>query len=213
MPRYALIVGIGQYQALPPLSKPEGDARTLHDLLKRGDFSDIDLKLNPTFEQLNTALETLLQQRATRSDALIYFTGHGFTAGETDDDQDGYLATADCEIEVDAQGNLLSQRRALSFKRLNGLVQRANLSSLVMLLDCCHSGYFIEDGLVKGGLGAFRERNYCLIAACRRFEQAYADRNDPPQSVYQRPGGRVAGRARQRRHHRPGSVSRHSVPA
>ncbi len=177
MPRYALIVGIGQYQALPPLSKPEGDARTVHDLLKRGDFTDIDLKLNPTFEQLNSALETLLHQRADRSDALIYFTGHGFTAGETDDDQEGYLATADCQVEMD--GRIFSQRRALSFKRLNGLIARANLSSLVMLLDCCHSGYLIEDGLVKGGLGAFRERNYCLIAACRGFEQAYAERAAP----------------------------------
>jgi hypothetical protein len=55
MPRYALIVGIGQYQTLPPLSKPEGDAHTLHDLLKRGDFDHIDLLSPPvTFERLKT---------------------------------------------------------------------------------------------------------------------------------------------------------------
>ncbi|WP_008312329.1 caspase family protein [Leptolyngbya sp. PCC 6406] len=184
MPRYALIVGIGHYHVLQNLSKPEGDAQTVHDLLKQqGDFDHIHLLNHSTvpdgvtFEVLNDALVTLLEKRADRSEVLIYFTGHGFMAGETADDREGYLATGDCQVEMDGDA-ILSQRRGLSFKRLNKLVGRSKASSLVMLLDCCHGGYFIEDGLVKAGLDAFRDRNYCLIAACRGFEQAYAEHQD-----------------------------------
>jgi energy-coupling factor transporter ATP-binding protein EcfA2 len=131
-----------------------------------------------TFDCLNSALETLLLKRANRDDVVIYFTGHGFIAGETEDDQEGYLATADCQVDL-AGNRVLSQRRGLSFRRLNGLVKRANLASLVMFLDCCHSGYALEAGAVKAGLGAFQNRNSCLIAACRGFEQAYAEWEDP----------------------------------
>lgn len=180
MPRYALIVGIGQqYQYLSRLTKPEGDAQRVHDLLKqRGDFQDIQLLIDGvTFGCLGSALETLLLKRANRDDVVIYFTGHGFIAGETEDDQEGYLATADCQVEL-AGDRVLNQRRGLSFRRLNGLVQRANLASLVMFLDCCHSGYALEQGTIQAGLSAFIDRNYCLIAACRGFEQAYAERED-----------------------------------
>ncbi|MEO0759988.1 MAG: caspase family protein, partial [Cyanobacteria bacterium J06648_16] len=179
MPRYALLVGTGQYDSpeLNPLSKPEGDAQAMRELLRQGDYIEPLLLLNPTQKQLIAGLETLFKQ-ARRSDALIYFTGHGFIAGESDEEEEAYLATRDCRVEWE-DTRIVAPRRALSFKRLNKLIAKAELSSLVMLLDCCHGGYFLKKRLVRSELGVFQERSYCLMAACGAFERAYAEWDEP----------------------------------
>ncbi len=43
-----------------------------------------------------------------------------------------------------------------------------------MLLDCCHSGSFVEKAQAREKLGALEQADYFLVTACRSFEQAYA---------------------------------------
>ena len=173
MKRYALVIGIGDYDHLPPLSKPKSDAAAMQDVLQTNNHFEVTL-LNKgvTREKLRDALETLLLKRGKNSDVLIYFTGHGFTAGEDEDEAQGYLATQDCRIEIEGK-RVLSARRGFSFQALNKLIAKAELSSLVMLLDCCHSGSFIESAQARETLGALNTR-YFLVTACRSFEQAAA---------------------------------------
>jgi uncharacterized caspase-like protein len=134
MKRYALIVGIGDYDHLPNLSKPKADAEAVRDALKHS-FEVTLLNKAVTRERLRDALETLLLKRSEPSNVLIYFTGHGFTAGEDEHESQGYLATQNCKIDVDPNSKrVLSAQRAFSFQSLNGLIAEANLSSLVMLL-------------------------------------------------------------------------------
>ncbi|MEL7067461.1 MAG: caspase family protein, partial [Cyanobacteria bacterium J06581_3] len=183
MNRYALIIGVGKYDHLPNLSKPEVDAAAMRDVLQADNQFEVTL-LNEgvTRDKLREALETLLLKRGKNSDVLIYFTGHGFTAGEDEDEAQGYLATQDCRVEI--EGNrVLSARKGFSFQSLNGLIARAELSSLVMLLDCCHGGSFIESGQAREKLSALNKTRYCLITACRSFEQAYA-MTDAEHSVF-----------------------------
>ena len=147
--RYALVVGIGDYDhpLLPNLSKPRADAEAMRDALQH-DFEVTLLNEGVTRDRLRDALETLLLKRGKNSDVLIYFTGHGFTAGEDEDEAQGYLATQDCRVEL--EGNrVLSARKGFSFQSLNGLIAKAELSSLVMLLDCCHGGSFIESAQAR----------------------------------------------------------------
>ena len=180
MKRYALVVGIGEYSALNSLSKPATDAKAIADLLKaQGDFQEVTLvngtKAKPgwvDYDRLEKALTQFLKQ-AEGQDALIYFTGHGFTLEESRFVRRGYLATSSCKVKFKDQ-RITSQEEGLSFDELNGRIQEAKLSSLLMLLDCCHSGFLIEDDLVKERLQAFSKNNYCLIAACRSFQEAYA---------------------------------------
>ncbi|MBE9030659.1 pentapeptide repeat-containing protein [filamentous cyanobacterium LEGE 11480] len=174
MERYALLVGIGQYHdSLGHLSKPAGDAIALKQVLEQADWRVNCLSGVVTQKELDEALKEFLERQAANQDALIYFTGHGFMVEESEDDRRGYLGTSDCGVEFEGE-TIVSQRRGLSFGRLNGLIQRANLSSLVVLLDCCHGGLFVEDGLVKQSFKASPDQNFCWIAACREFQKSYA---------------------------------------
>lgn len=194
--RYALVIGVSEYQRpLPPLSRPAKDAEAVAKVLRDyGNFESLKL-LNETkvngrralgwvsHSELDQVLTQFLEQQAANQDALIYFTGHGFLVEESLDDQRGYLATSDCRVEFES-GRIVTQRRGFSFHRLDNLIQRANLSSLVLLLDCCHSGSYLEQNLIKRTLTTFTTRqDYCLITACRWFEQAYAE-TDQEHSIF-----------------------------
>jgi len=182
MKRYALVIGIGEYDSpnLGALSKPANDARAIAKILKdHGNFQEVTLlsgtRTKPShvdYDKFAQVLEKFLKQAANQ-DALIYFTGHGFTLEESRFVKRGYLATSSCKVKFKDK-RIISQEEGFSFDDLNGLIQEANLSSLLMLLDCCHSGFLIEDDLVKKSLLAFSRNNYCLIAACRSFQEAYA---------------------------------------
>ncbi|MBD2059831.1 hypothetical protein H6F88_28235 [Oculatella sp. FACHB-28] len=77
-------------------------------------------------------------------------------------------------MRYEKSGVLTISYPELTLDRLNRLIRRSNLSSLVVLLDCCHSGYFLERRLTEQTLTAFTGRqDYCLITASRRFEQAW----------------------------------------
>ena len=59
MARYGLVVGVAKYKSpLGSLSKPEGDAKAVYDLLKQhGDFEDIQVLTGEvTAKQLEDAL-------------------------------------------------------------------------------------------------------------------------------------------------------------
>ncbi len=163
MARYALVIGIGEYDHLPKLLKPRADAEAMRAVLQAGDQFEVTLlNVGVTRDRLKEALETLLLKRGKNSDVLIYFTGHGFTAGEDEDEAQGYLATQDCRVETD-DNRVLSARKGYSFQSLNGLIAKAELSSLVMLLDCCHGGSFIESAPAREKLSALNKTRYCLI--------------------------------------------------
>ncbi|MGD1854283.1 MAG: NB-ARC domain-containing protein [Leptolyngbyaceae cyanobacterium] len=184
MARYALVIGISEYKNrhLENLSKPAEDADAVADILKKYgqcDKEPIVLKGNVTTQQLGKALRNFLTQQAANSEAIIYFTGHGISVMDPLGNAEGYLTTSDCDVTVDSDGQVTGQKSAISFDSLNKLIQEANASNLVMLIDACHSGDFVKRSLVEQKFSAFRpEKSYCLLAACRDFEAALAKRSD-----------------------------------
>ena len=177
MARYALVVGISEYKSkhLKNLSKPEQDAEAIASLLE--DYGGCErvevLKGYVSAEKLETALTTLITERAARNEVIIYFTGHGFSTQGLGGKK-GHLATSDCEIEMNA-GKPKRQSKAIAFSDLNDLIRSSDLSNLVMLLDACHSGEFIESTLIEQSFSAFNaHQDYWVIAACRGFESAWA---------------------------------------
>ncbi|MFN7716414.1 MAG: SUMF1/EgtB/PvdO family nonheme iron enzyme [Pseudanabaenaceae cyanobacterium] len=173
MPRYALVIGISEYQAssLPTLSKPAGDAKAVADLLqKHGDFKAVTLLVKQsqlTKVKLWEELEKLLTQQGKGSEVLIYYTGHGVILNDCGDEQ-GYLTPFDCLPSDDLVKN------GIRFAALNKLIANSGVSSLVMLLDCCHSGNLL--GSAKESFTAFNktDKDFLLITACRDFEQSAA---------------------------------------
>ncbi|MEH2258066.1 nSTAND1 domain-containing NTPase, partial [Nostoc sp.] len=181
MARYALVVGITDYtNQLSNLTKPATDAEAVKQVLEaHGDFENSDiLKGKVSTTELAEALKTLLQQQAVKNEALIYFTGHGITVSDSLGTQQAYLATSDLTIVT--QGNrIIEQTGGINLGSLNNLIKDSDLSSLVVLLDCCHSGEFLERNLIEKTLTAFiSQRDYYFIAACRGFQQAYAKKSE-----------------------------------
>lgn len=183
MARYALVVGIAEYDSssLPTLKKSATDAEAVAQALERyGNFQEVirlparwikdenRYEIVPkklTGQELSQALKTFLLEQAVKQEALIYFAGHGFQALSSMGVQNGYLATSNCAIDG---------RNAIPLDEFNWLISQSDLSSLVVLLDCCHAGSLLERNLLEPTLTAFDKKpDYYFITACRSFEKAY----------------------------------------
>jgi len=185
MARYGLVVGVATYKKpLGNLSKTESDAKAVHDLLKQyGEFDDIQVLTGEvTAEQLGDALTRLIEQ-AHKSETLIYFSGHAVVVKRTSNKTRGYLALSDTILKI-KNGDLVGIDNAYELEDLSSLVGEANLSNLVILLDSCHSEILLEQG--RGFLqrttveDTFKgmPKDYFLVSACRKFEEAYAMRSE-----------------------------------
>jgi energy-coupling factor transporter ATP-binding protein EcfA2 len=180
MAKYALVIGVAQYK--PPLRnlpKAAGDAEAVASLLESqhyevsrspsklvgGNQWAISSDKSLTGRELNEELKTFLRERAVKQEAVIYFAGHGFqVSNSTTDELEGYLATSDCTPDG---------RNAIKLSDLHTLIGRSELSSLVMLLDCCYAGTLLDHHLLQPLLAVFNQKqNYQLITACRGFERA-----------------------------------------
>ena len=158
MARYALVVGIAQYDNFRNLEKAATDAAEIaHILQVHGRYQvkpsprrlvkpenrwELDLEKKLTAKDLSQDLEKFLLDEAKGQEALIYFAGHGFELPGLGRTKKGYLATSDSK--KDDVGN------AISFSGLNDLIQKSCLSSLVMILDCCNAGSFLGGALDMG---------------------------------------------------------------
>ncbi len=175
MARYALVVGISEYKHLPsPLSKTLGDAEAVASLLRsHGDFQEVILLNKPKLMKadLFAQLNRLLIEQAAGSEVLIYYTGHGVLV-EDCGVSEGFLAPSDCAATKDQATN------GIKFTALNNLIAKSKVSSLVMFLDCCHSGALLK--AIAESLTAFNktDKDYLLISACRDFEEASAMKSE-----------------------------------
>ena len=190
MAHYALVIGIAQYQSFKHLPKAAADAESVAQVLEQySDYSvtrlpqswnaqtkrfEVSPQKSASADEVGEALKVLLLKQGTKSDILIYFAGHGLTFSDSLGEEKGALAASDCQVErVDKK--LVDCKRGIDLSSLNQLINKSDVSSLVMLLDCCHSGYIIESQLVQQTLTAFnRPGDYYLIAACRGFETVKA---------------------------------------
>jgi WD40 repeat protein/energy-coupling factor transporter ATP-binding protein EcfA2 len=180
MTRYALVVGISKYDQFTHLPKAATDAEAIAQLLEQHRYTvirlprklvsetqwaiDPDKKL--TASELSAEVKVFLRERATRQAVVIYFAGHSFRVTDAlTDEEVGYLATSDSTREG---------HNAVRVDALNTLINKSDLGSLVMLLDCCYAGSLIaQRSLLQPTQGIISQKqNYCLIAACRDFERA-----------------------------------------
>lgn len=64
----------------------------------------------------------------------------------------------------------------IAFNDFNDLIKESELSSLVVMLDCCYAGSFLEKSFLRSSFPIFNsQQDYCLITASRGFERARED--------------------------------------
>jgi tetratricopeptide (TPR) repeat protein len=180
MPRYALVIGIAIYDKFRNLPKAATDAEAIAQLLEQHQYNvtrlprklvgDNQWAIDPdkplSYEDLKHEFLSFLQERANKQEVVFYFAGHGFRVlDDYTNKQEGFLAASD----TDKKG-----QKAMPFNKFNQAISQADLSSLVMLMDCCYAGSVLEHRtLLETTQITFKnKRNSCLIAACRDFERA-----------------------------------------
>ncbi|MDJ0575769.1 MAG: caspase family protein, partial [Xenococcaceae cyanobacterium MO_234.B1] len=185
--RYALVIGISEYNNLRSLDNVVRDAEAIANKLAASGF---EVERYPsrwieaeeryeitttsvTKDKLLQKIGTFLFKTAENSEAIIYLAGHGLRVESPYIDPKGYLAVSNSQ--GNGNGDLL-------FADLNNLFAKArneaHLSSLVVLLDCCHAGMALEETVERkmfdSEFSAFREQSkFGILAACRGHQEAY----------------------------------------
>lgn len=194
MIREALVVGINRYPFLKdatgkslPLLKAAEDAEAVAQILETygnfrvrrlpeiylGDARRVDNKQLPPnlpgVKQLEKEISELFNPPSENppDTALLFFAGHGFPK-DPDGLSEGFLATCDVNIENDKFG--------VSFNWLRDVLDKSPVRQQIVILDCCHSGEFINLFKVDSAKYKKAEQKYtsrCFIAASRDFEAAF----------------------------------------
>lgn len=191
MARYALIIGIAEYTGhFPSLETPVQNANAIADILDQyGNFNQVrrlpfrreagqkDLGKVIRKSLPNEILVRELQQflhDADGSEVLIYYSGHGFSKVQPlSGTSEGYLAPSDCQVELNAAGQVIAEKNGISLSDLNKLINRHKFNSLVVILDCCNAGAFLESDMVRRDITFGYQLDYYLITACRSSSKAY----------------------------------------
>ena len=124
--RIALVIGMAEYQYLPPLENTHNDANGMAQTLENIGF-DVTLSLDATTQDMVGLLEDFAFRSEVADLALIYFAGHGIEVqGEN------FLIPVDANVT----SNRDVQRQSASLKQLLSAVDRARKMRIVILDSC-----------------------------------------------------------------------------
>lgn len=131
----AVVVGIDNYDNVPPLRTPVNDAVTLAGVLrdKHGFSTKILINENATCDELRRTLEDLTATVGHNDRVLFYFGGHGI-ALESDQGPRGYILPQDAERA--------STDKYLSMVDLSSALSALPCRHMLVILDCCFAGAF-----------------------------------------------------------------------
>src|SRR5215208_4228862 len=133
--RLALLVATGTYSdpALSALRAPTGDVRSLAAVLRDeaiGGFEVRELIDRPT-EELKKEIEAFFGAGRPKDLLLLYVSGHGVLSQS----RRFYFATASTTLQW-------LRSTAIEDGFVNDVMQSSRARSIVLMLDCCHSGAF-----------------------------------------------------------------------
>lgn len=171
--RRALLVATGVYAdpGLAALRAPTGDVDALAAVLADGsigEFAVSRLVDRPT-EELKMEIEAFFGNALRDDLLLLYFSCHGVLSQS----RRFYFATASTAL------NLL-RATAIEDSFVNDVVQHSRARSVVLILDCCHSGAFGKGLAPKSALTVdvehrFEGRGRVTLSASTALEYAFEE--------------------------------------
>ena len=172
--RYALLVATDTYTdpALTQLRAPAGDAQALAEALADpsiGAFEVQEPLVNRPTEEIRQEIEGFFDAARPRDLLLLYFSGHGVIA------KDGRLYFAAANTKVD---RLLATGIGEGF--VNDVMRHSRARSIVLVLDCCHSGAFTHGLVPKAGLRVDADQRFegegrIILSASDALEYAFEE--------------------------------------
>lgn len=159
--RKALVIGINDYDnPKAQLRSSENDAIQIHRLLSTHEDGSANFnahrKLNPTCRALRMHIQRLLQPQRSVSEALLYFSGHGYV-----DTSGGYLVGKDYQKED----------MGVSMDWLIAQIEASRIGSITLVFDCCYAASFGQLKSEGRPLASLPE-NVTLLAAVRSDDVA-----------------------------------------
>ncbi|MQY29709.1 type VII secretion protein EccCb [Nocardia aurantia] len=141
--RIALLVANDTYYSpgIPQLSAPVSDATELQELLRNpevGAFGPVELLINESKAEIERSAERLFRHAEPEDMVMFYFSGHGIRRGHN-----LYLAASNTDSD------LLSSS-AVSSSFIKDLIRESPAATKFIVLDCCYSGAFLGDDVLKG---------------------------------------------------------------
>jgi hypothetical protein len=147
---YAVIMGFNKYvdqTYLPELEFAEKDAHDLYLALTDphcGDVPEANVSLitgNVSREKIEMELYVkAVRERSPRDTVLIFYSGHGFLAG---DGPEAYLATPGTSISDIVKNPNAGLRIEFLRRKVFRAFPKNRASNMITLLDCCHCGSFL----------------------------------------------------------------------
>ncbi|WP_293339407.1 caspase family protein [Microcoleus sp. CAWBG58] len=141
MTKYALLIGVSNYETLPNLQGPTKDIKEISKLLQNpniGEFipENITLLEDPEREEVENAIYDLFDRPKKGDLVLFYFAGHGIT------DMLGQFYLAARRTRKNKEK--LRDITAISAKYLQEKMSQSLSERQVIILDCCFSGAFTK---------------------------------------------------------------------
>jgi len=167
--RYAVVIGINDYESMGKLSTCRADAKAMAQVLvdRAGFEKDFVIlmtddaqqaKDRPTLGRMGQRIEQVCQLAQPGDTVLVFFSGHGVTVGEK-----GYLVPVD--------GNATN---AVPLEKVKDHLGSSKAGTRVLILDACHAGMGVRGvGGIAGDLA--RTVNFVMLLSCAPEQQSYEE--------------------------------------
>ncbi len=186
--RLALVVGINDYEMIPPLEKAVGDAEAMSGKLRELGFA-VTTVLNPDRRAFNAAITAFRRSLQPGDVAFVHYSGHGIEV-----DGRNLLLPRDMPLPSSGDEDFLAEE-AIDLASLMQRVGDSGAAARIFVIDACRDNPFARQGVRglggQGGLAPLAgppRGSFILYSA--GYRQTALDRLGPddasPTSIYTR---------------------------
>lgn len=172
--RRALLIATSSYSdpGLTQLRSPAGDVESLARVLSDpdiGNFKVLEPMVDRTTDEVKQRIEELFEDARRNDVLLLYLSGHGVMSKT----QRLYFTTTTTKLK-------LLRATAIEDTFVNDLMKHSRARSVVLVLDCCHSGAFGKDLAMKGAVSVpveqrFEGQGRIVLTASTALEYAFEE--------------------------------------